>query len=113
VKNCSKSITEFIECVTSSSFKSELKKAVEKPDGEAIKKISKVLGPHIRVAGGQIPFSPGARSKCLSELLAMTHVYGLPSFFVTITPADLDAVLIIELARPPPDFGETEYHHSD
>ena len=100
VKNCSKSITEVIEYVTSPSFKSDLKEAVEKPDGKASKKILKVLGPHIRVAGGQIPFSPGARSKCLGELLAMTHLYGLPSFFVTISPADLDAVLIIELAKP-------------
>lgn len=101
VKNCSKSIKDVIDYVTSTTFQAELTEAVAKPDGKASKKIQRILGPHLRVAGGHIPYSPSARAKCLSELYAMVNYLGLPSFFVTISPSDLDAVLIFELCKGP------------
>ena len=73
--------------------------AVANPDGKASKQIQRMLGPHLRLTGGHIPYSPGARAKCLSELYAMVFYHGLPSFFVTISPSDMDAVLIIELCK--------------
>ena len=99
VKNCSKSIKDVIDYVTSATFQAELVDAMAQPDGKASKRIQKVLGPHLRVAGGHIPYSPSARAKCLSELYAMVFYFGLPSFFITISPSDLDAVLIIELCK--------------
>ena len=107
VKNCSKSIKDVIEYVTSATFQAELTEAVVKPDGKASKRIQKILGPHLRVAGGHIPYSPSARAKCLSELYAMVFYFGLPSFFITISPSDLDAVLIIELCKSPLSAGTT------
>jgi hypothetical protein len=94
-------VEEFLDLVTQHSFNYHLAEARDHPDGPMGEKLAKQLAPLIRVIGAKIPYSAGERAAALPKLIAYSHLFGLPSFFFTVSPSDLDQPLTVRLAITP------------
>jgi hypothetical protein len=103
VHNKPSSFAAFAAVVSAPSFLEQLDRATAEPDGEDAKTVLRLLGPHIRAAGGAVPYGPVMRANALSQLYAMVHRFGVPSFFVTISPDDVHHVLAVRVSIPSRD----------
>jgi hypothetical protein len=65
-----------------------------KKSQEFLKNISKMLN----IFAGDIPYSPLERKTTQSRLYALNHTFGLPSFFMTLSPPDQDNHLLMTIA---------------
>jgi len=61
--------------------------------------MSKIM-PLLRVGGTSVPFGPVQRSIAVSNLCSMMQFFGLPAWFITVSPSDLDSTIILQLASP-------------
>jgi hypothetical protein len=62
----------------------------------------------ISISGAKIPFSAAQRAQALPQLIAYTNLFGLPSFFLTISPSDLDQPLTIRLTTTSSDRDDVD-----
>jgi len=53
--------------------------------------------PFLRVRGTSIPFGSVQRSMAVSKLCSMIQFVGLPAWFITVSPSDLDSTIISPL----------------
>lgn len=53
--------------------------------------------------GSTVPFGPIERKKSLSQLYALCQYFGLPSWFLTISPSDIDSPIVMKLSCPEND----------
>ena len=51
----------------------------------------------LSASSSQIPFSPLQSRSNLSKIYAMVHLYGLPSWWVTLSPSDNDQILALKI----------------
>ena len=84
---------EFIDLVNNPEFQTLLNEAVQNPEGDTAAQISRQLLPLLRVSGGKVPFGSVERAQSLSKMYSMVHLFGLPSWFITIAPSEPDSVL--------------------
>jgi hypothetical protein len=88
----------FVELVHEPGFRQRLERAIANPNEADSLRLVKELSHLTSLHGAPIPWSPFARHASISQFYAMVHYFGLPSFFVTIAPADVDSVLMLRLA---------------
>jgi hypothetical protein len=88
-------ITQFVEFVNEPGFANDLDFAVKTPESKEAKKILAKLLPNIKMAGGNVPFGPLERQQSKYNLFAMLHRFGVPTFFLTITPNEIHSPLCI------------------
>ena len=103
----SDSVHQFTNIVEAPNFMEDLKSAIESPDTKESRALMNSIMPLVRVSGASVPFGPVQRSMALSKLCAMIHYFGLPSWFVTVSPSDLDSIIILRLATPLKDNNDS------
>ena len=94
VKASPESFAAFSNIVHDAGFQERCDRAAENPNGPVARNLLHDILPHIRVAGGNVPFGPAERAMSISELYAMCYRFGLPSFFFTFAPNYMDPLTI-------------------
>lgn len=94
------SLQRFTDLVESSDFMNNLDHAIKSPNSPEARALLARISPLIRVAGISIPFGPVQQNLAISKLCAMLHFFGLPAWFITVSPSDLDSKLILCLSVP-------------
>jgi len=100
VRSDLKSVQLFSSIVEASDFTDDLQKAIQSPESSHAQTLLRRIMPLLRVSGTSVPFGPIQRSLAVSQLCAMIHYFGLPAWFVTVSPSDIDSVVILRLAQP-------------
>lgn len=100
VKSTPEAIQSFYDATEVPGFDQSLKNAFAHPESRDTEKLLRRFLPIIQTSGQPVPFSAAQRQQTLPRLIAYTHMFGLPSFFLTITPSDLDQPLTIRIAVP-------------
>lgn len=98
VKCNPKSFEEFMGWINEPNFIESLKTAVKNPKDPASIALLKKLGPHVQSCTSRIPFTSSQRGASMRNLVAMRYYYGMPSFFFTYSPDDINGVLNIRLS---------------
>ena len=80
-------------------FENRVRFAREHVDTPEAAQLAKELRPFIKMCGSTVPFSEAERASSLSELYSMVHMFGLPSWFITVSPDDAFSTLCIRLSR--------------
>ena len=110
VKSDPKSVNDFASVVEAPGFLAKLQRCIESPESKEARSLLARLMPLIRIAGVSVPFGPIERSLAVSRVCAVLQYFGLPAWFVTISPSDLDSVLILRLAKPLEDNNDPCEH---
>ena len=94
-------MADFVQLANSSNFTETLLQAIEDPTTtDALQLSSTTLQKLVRLIGGTVPWGPAVElSQTLSSFCSLIYYCGLPNWFITISPADLDSVLMIRLAH--------------
>ena len=100
VRSDTQSVQLFTDIIEAPNFMDDLKSAIASPDSKEAKQLLATIMPLLRMGGRSVPFGPLQRSIAVSKLCAYLHYFGLPGWFVTISPNDVDSVLILRLASP-------------
>ena len=90
----------FTEIVQAPGFMDELKKAIKLLDAKESKVLLANLMPLLRLGGATVPFGPVQQSLAVSKLCSMLFYFGLPAWFITVSPSDIDSTLILRLSNP-------------
>jgi hypothetical protein len=98
-KSNPKSMLRFLSIVNADGYMDRLRAAVKVPNSPEANNLVKELMPLIHVSGKNVPFGASERAKTLSVLNAYTGFFGLPTWFITISPADIDSPLMIRLGH--------------
>jgi len=88
---------KFSEYVNENNFVAELEFSMKHPKSDRAKKLLDELLPCVEICGGVVPFSPIQRKQSLNKLYGMVQHFGLPSWFITITPSEIDSYLVMRL----------------
>ena len=99
VKNNLESFQTVTDLIIDPDFDQKLDRALKQPDGPDAKQLLNSFKPHLVSNGSNIPFSASQRSQCLAQLVAYVRFFGPPSFFITISPSDVDSKLMVTLAK--------------
>ena len=95
------SIEEFATLLFRPDFSDTLDKVIDNPadprHSEFVKKIDRV----VHVVGSNIPYTPESRRSVVSKLYALRYYLGLPGYFITVAPGDINSPLVIRLCRLP------------
>ena len=100
VRSDTQSVQLFTDIIEAPNFMDDLKSAIASPDSKEAKQLLALIMPLLRMGGRSVPFGPLQRSIAVSKLCAYLHYFGLPGWFVTISPNDVDSVFILRLASP-------------
>jgi hypothetical protein len=98
IKAHPKKIDEFISCVNEQDFMNRLEAAIKSPTSNETKSLLRILLPSLNIAGASVPFGPIERNMSLSQLYALCQHFGLPTWFLTISPSDIDSSLVMKLS---------------
>ena len=99
VKNHHRSMEKFIKLVNNESFQADLAEAESNPKSSKAAMLVNTLIQITKLSGGHIPWSKIQRNEVLPRTLAMSLYLGSYSFFVTISPSDMDSGLMLRLAH--------------
>ncbi len=91
--------TPFVHLVISDGFDQELQAPVHNPQLATSKTLAQKLSSYVNTTGGSVPWGPAERSKSLSKMLALCYHFNLPSFFITVSPADMNSPILLRLAK--------------
>ena len=89
---------KFTKLVNDPTFETRLDEAIADPEGKTARALLKPLLKIVKLCGGKVPWSPYERSQSKSHLIAMSHFFGLPSIFATISPNMSDQPLALKIA---------------
>jgi hypothetical protein len=81
VKDDPAAVSSFVDIINSPDFKSRLEAAVKNPTAPDARALLAVIEPLVRVTSAKIQYSAGAREMVLSNIAAMNHFFGLPSWY--------------------------------
>lgn len=98
VKGCQTSVDRFEQMVRKPEFDEQLKAAILDPETLQSKGIARSIMNVCRLTGSQVPWSGLERQSAMSKLLSTMNYCGPFSFFVTVSPADMDSILMLRLA---------------
>jgi len=98
VKGSQTSVDRFNTMVNQTGFSDTLSEAIRSPNTTKARKLAKSILNVCRITGGQVPWSSEDRYGAMSKLLSMMQYCGPFSFFVTVSPADMDSPLMLRLA---------------
>ena len=80
-------------------FDSMLDRAITNPESSEAKLLEAQILGFVQTCTRKVNFSPGKRRACRGPLYAMYRRFGLPSFWVTLSPSDNDNVLSLRLSK--------------
>jgi hypothetical protein len=103
VKNNPDSLVKFGEIIDSDWFGTLLESALKDPTGGDARKVLKIVSPHLRLIGRDVPYGPIERKQVAFKLYAMVHRYGLPSMFLTLAPDDQRNPNVLRMCFPSKD----------
>ena len=86
---------EFIQLVNRPDFNEQLSHAIADPSSSEAAILSETLQKLVRLTGGTVPWGPVERAQTLSHFFGLIHYCGVPNWFITISSADLDSVLML------------------
>jgi hypothetical protein len=89
---------KFINYVNDSNFFHDLENAITHPNSKEAKNIMKNILPTLNITGANVTFGPIERNKSLSKLYALCQHFGLPTWFITISPSDIDSSMVMKLS---------------
>ena len=98
VKGSQTSVDRFNIMVNEPGFSDKLSQSIRNPNTTQARKLARSILNVCRITGGQVPWSSDDRYGAMSKLLSMMHYCGPFSFFVTVSPADMDSVLMLRFA---------------
>ena len=81
-------VVEFTTLVRSENFRSRLRAAIADPTSADAKLLASRLVRSLSMYSEKVSFGPLQRNQIVAKAIAMTHLYGLPSLFVTVAPPD-------------------------
>ncbi len=93
----SKTIKNFISLVNSEGIAEKIQHARDNPNLKSSVSLLRQIMPSVKLGGSLVPFGPIERSRTLSILHSYVAFFGLPSWFITIAPADCDSPLMIRM----------------
>ena len=101
VKTNNQAMTEFIELVNKpADFNEQLSSAIADPSSRDATILSENLQKLVRLTGGTVPWGPVERAQTPTQLFfGLIHYCGVPNWFITASPADLDSVLMLRLSH--------------
>jgi hypothetical protein len=103
VRSSTASFQAFSEAVADPNFVHLVDEAVKNPKGDAAKVVLARVGPHMRVCGQNVPYSPIERRESAVNLYGLVQNYGLPSMFLTISLDDAHSPLVLRMCFPSTD----------
>ena len=90
---------KFAKIVNEEGFVERLEDAIRNPDKKESKALIRLVNELITISGTNIPYSQMERNSAYPKILAMKRFFGAFSFFVTISPADMDSILTMRLSN--------------
>ena len=90
---------KFAKIVNDKQFADKLQYAIENPTADECKQLVNIINELITISGSNIPYSQMERNSAYPRILAMKRHFGAFSFFVTISPADMDSILTMRLSN--------------
>jgi len=97
VKGNPEQLARFERLLGAKDFDTALDKAIKDPQSKEARVIQSQVLAFVQSCTKNLNFSPGKRAACKGPLYSMYRRYGLPSFWVTISPNDNDNVLALRL----------------
>ena len=101
VTNNSAAKSGFSSVVGVPDFGTRMTAAVADPKSEDAKYLVRTLAPLVQLTAASVPFSAQSRAAVLSKQYAFCQLFGLPSVFITIAPAEMCSTFILRLCKPP------------
>ena len=98
VKSDRSAVESFNELITEPDFHRRLQNAVQHPSTPDARRLTKALKPLLSTSGQRVPFGPAERSATITRMCALVHYAGLPMWFWTISPSDVDNLLALRIA---------------
>ena len=89
---------DFLTLWSKPEFSARLDAAIGNPDLKESKSLQRHIMRHIETFSSKVPWSPGERKACLGHIYAMYHYGGLPTWYYTISPADMDQPHMLSMA---------------
>ena len=99
VKACPKHVQAFNSMVAEPDFLQRLQRALVEPDAPEARKLVSEIEKLVRMSGRDVPFSPAQRHAAVSQLYSMVQFYGLPSWFVTVSPGEVNNKLVMTVCN--------------
>ena len=94
-----KGVKSFMKTINSPAFDREMACALQNPSSIGAKRFLRKLLPNIRTTGSRVPFGPVERQESKYKLYASVQFFGCPSFFLTVTPNEINSPLCIRLCK--------------
>lgn len=88
---------EFLKMVNDESFGRDLLNASLNIGSKESKELLRKIGKMLNIFGGDVPYSSTERGKTLSVLYAYVYHFGMPSFFITLSPPDQDNAIFMNI----------------
>ena len=98
VKNTPSSIITIASIVLDPTFDAKIKLMKRNPAGKEAKKLLQEMSQHLKWSGKKVPFTSTERHMSLAHLIAYCRHFGPPTWFITISPSDMDSALIVQHA---------------
>ncbi len=89
---------QFVDLVNHDEFESKLQNAISEPQSSSAKQFKKKIEPLVSLIGRTTPYSVFERKDILAQIYSLTHSFGLPTHFLTISTNQRDNILTIRLA---------------
>ena len=86
IKSAGEREKKFIDVVNSDDFKENLETAVADPKSKECKMLKKTISPLVKIVGKNVPWSVFERRNTLGKIYALTHLFGLATHFITLSP---------------------------
>ena len=98
VKSNAKAIDGFVEVMHDPTFIPDLEEGIKNPRGKAASKILRRIQPLLVSCSAKVPFSAVARNADITTLYNMRRCFGLPAWFITISPDDIHNPMVLRMA---------------
>lgn len=85
--------------ITDDKLMDQLAKAKLNPASEDAIEINRKFNPYLKMIAPMVPYSEAERNANLTKLYSLIYTFGLPTFWITISPDDAFSTLSIRLAR--------------
>jgi hypothetical protein len=98
VKSSKKSFLGFVEILNDVTFIPDLQEGIKNPRGKAASKVLRRIKPLLVSCSANIPFSAVSRNGDITILYNMRRCFGLPAWFITVSPDDIHNPMVLRMA---------------
>ena len=98
VKSSNKSFAGFVEIMNDVTFIPDLQEGIKNPRGKAASRVLRRIQPLLVSCSANIPFSAVSRNADITKLYNFRRCFGLPAWFITISPDDVHNPMVLRLA---------------